>query len=174
MICIQCGAQNEDSISYCRQCGTNLQAVRSALLGVPPAQTALAPAVSSKLAPLVLVLSTLFGFLSFGALFGVIVAIVAIGADPGSRLDPGSTMFLAAVVAITGTIGLVAVLRMLLRMITATTAAPAASAPHAQSHALPQAPHAAALPPPRQPLSVVEHTTANLPNYVRPGRNTGE
>jgi hypothetical protein len=172
MICIQCGAQNDDALSYCRQCGTNLQAVRSALLAPPPAPSV--PAVSAKYAPLMAIFSALFGFLSFGALFGTIIAIIAIGADPSARLDVPAVVILSVIVAVTGTVGIVSVIRMLLKMVTASAAAVQQSTADAPSRPLPGAQQNAALPPPRQPVSVVEHTTAHLPNYVSPRRDTGE
>src|ERR1044072_4740828 len=105
MICIQCGAQNDETISYCRQCGTNLQAIRSALLGSPPApqQSHSQPLLHSKQAPVVLILTALFGFLGFGALFGAIIAIIAIGSEPNVRIAPEAFVFLAALVAVVGT-----------------------------------------------------------------------
>jgi hypothetical protein len=168
MICIQCGAQNDDAISYCRQCGTNLQSVRSALLGVPPAPAT--PAVSPKLAPLVLISSVVFGILGFGALFGAIISILVIGSESQGRIQPDAFVALAVLLSITGTVGIVMIVRMLLRLVSVVSAAPSAPAP---PRALPEPPREAALPPARQPASVVEHTTAHLPNYVRP-RNTGE
>jgi hypothetical protein len=175
MICIQCGAHNEDVISYCRQCGTNLQAVRSALLGVPPPSSQPLPALYPKAAPLITIMSGFFGFLSFSALLGIVIAIIAIASDPSSRIDTGGAMALAALVAVTGTIGIVFIVRMFLRMATSLSAMPAPpQTASTGSRTLDAAPHAAALPPPRQPMSVVEHTTANLPNYVRPSRNTAE
>jgi hypothetical protein len=175
MICLQCGVQNEDTTSYCRQCGTNLQTVRSALLGLPPAPAQMQPLVNPKYAPVVLILSALFGFLSFGALFGAIIAIIAIGSDPGSRLGTDAVAFLSALVAITGTVGIVFFLRTLMKMVTAmSVAASQQTVRDTGCRTLGSAPDVAALPPPRQPASVVEHTTAHLPNYVRPSRNTGE
>jgi hypothetical protein len=176
MICIQCGAQNEDSISYCRQCGTNLQAVRSALLGVPPsASQQLQPLINPKLGPIMLILSTVFGFLSFGALFGAVIAIIAIGSEPSSRLGPDAIVFLASLVAVTGAVGIVMLIRTLLKSVTTMSTATAVHpVANAGSRALPNPQPVQSLPPPRQPASVVEHTTAHLPNYVRPNRDTGE
>jgi len=176
MICIQCGAQNEDSISYCRQCGANLQAVRSALLGVPPPSSQhLQPLLNPRYGPIMLILSTIFGFLSFGALFGAIIAIIAIGSEPSSRLGPDAIVFLASLVAVTGAVGIVMLIRTLLKTVaTMSTATAPQSAAAPASRALPNAQPGLALPPPRQPASVVEHTTAHLPNYVRPNRDTGE
>jgi len=175
MICIQCGAQNEDSISYCRQCGTNLQAVRSALLGPPPPSQQLQPLLNPKHGPLVLILSAVFGFLSFAALFGVLFAIIAMSTVPESRLGPDAIVFLASLVAITGTVGIVMLIRTLIKTVS-TMSVPVVSQPVADagSRALPNAQPGLALPPPRQPSSIVEHTTAHLPNYVRPNRDTGE
>jgi hypothetical protein len=175
MICIQCGAHNEDTISYCRQCGTNLLAIRSALLGSPPAPSqAMLPAVNPKLAPFVMILTALFGFLGFSVLFGAIIAVIALGADPSSHLAGGATVFLAALLAVTGTIGIVVVIRSLLKMVTAMATGASQQPPvNTGSRSLASGPEVVSLPPPRQPMSVVEHTTANLPNYANP-RNTGE
>lgn len=177
MICIQCGAQNDETISYCRQCGTNLQAVRSALLGAPPPPPQ--QMMPSKQAPFVLVMTALFGFLAFGALFGAIIAIIAIGSEPNIRIAPDAFVFLAAFVAITGTIGIVMLIRTLLKaaatMIPTQVPAPVEwRAPDAGNRALPAPPRGSALPPHREPMSVVEHTTSHLPNYASPVRNTGE
>jgi len=110
-----------------------------------------------------------------GGGFGAIIAIIAIGSEPGSRLGPDAIVFLTSLVAVTGAVGIVMLIRTLLKtvatMSTATAPQPAANT---ASRALPNAQPGLALPPPRQPASVVEHTTAHLPNYVRPARDTGE
>jgi hypothetical protein len=178
MICLKCGVQNEETTSYCRQCGTNLQAVRSALLGPPPAppqQQHMQPMLHSKHGPLLLIACGFFGFLSFGALFAAIITIIALGADAGSRLAPNSIIPMVILLSITGTLGIVGVVRMLLKTITAMSV-PVGPPSHADAggRALAAAPQQGALPPPRQPASVVEHTTAHLPNYVPAVRNTGE
>jgi hypothetical protein len=122
-----------------------------------------------------LILSTIFGFLSFGALFGAIIAIIAIGSEPSSRLGPDAIVFLASLVAVTGAVGIVMLIRTLLKTVaTMSTATAPQSVAAPAGRALPNAQPGLALPPPRQPASVVEHTTAHLPNYVRPSRDTGE
>jgi len=170
MICFKCGAQNTDTMSYCTRCGTNLQAVRSALLSQPPPMV---PQISGppRYVPLVLILTTLFGFLGFSTLFGLIVAIIAIGSEPGSRLDPPAVVALSLILGVSGMVGLVMIIRSMLKMI--SSGALSGSVQQAQAQPVQQAqmsapPQGAALPPPREPLSVVEHTTAHLPQYAPP------
>ena len=171
MICFKCGAQNADTMSYCTRCGTNLQAVRSALLSPPQPMV---PQVSGppKYVPLVLILTTLFGFLGFSTLFGLIVAIIAIGSEPGSRLDPPAIVALSLILGVSGIVGLVMIIRSMLKMISSGALSGAAQV-QAQAQPVQPAqvaapPQGAALPPPREPLSVIEHTTAHLPQYAPP------
>jgi hypothetical protein len=178
MICFKCGAQNADTISYCTRCGTNLEAVRSALLSPPPQMQVPQVAGPPRYVPLVLILTTLFGFLGFSTLFGLIVAIIAIGSESNSRLDPPAIVALSLILGVSGMIGLVMIIRTMLRMISSGALSGVAQ-PQAQPQQVRQAqmsapPQGAALPPPREPLSVVEHTTANLPQYAPPSHREHE
>ena len=72
----------------------------------------------------------------------------------------------------------VMIIRAMLRMISSGALSGAAQ-PQAQAQpvAPPQMvapPQGAALPPPREPLSVVEHTTAHLPQYAPPSHRETE
>jgi hypothetical protein len=96
---------------------------------------------------------------------------MVIGSESQGRMAPDAFVAMSLVLAITGTVGIVLVIRMLLKM--ATVAAAAAPAPAPAPPRLAEPPRAAALPPPVPRASVVEHTTAHLPDYARP-RDTGE
>lgn len=69
MFCPSCGAEQNQTLSYCNRCGANLKPIES---GVPPAKLASAAwAVSVAVA-----LVTLGGF---GMIFGLVLALISSG-----------------------------------------------------------------------------------------------
>lgn len=169
MHCVNCGTQNLDTTRYCKSCGANLEVLRQALTqNLSSGATSM---IGPKHVGLILVLSGLTAIGGFGALFGCLVALAAvIGPSLGDKVLP--LLFLLGAMGIAGVTYVVA---SMLRMLKTAGAEKTKKPPVSVAHAVLEPGTGHVLPPFREPVSVVEHTTARLGDYAAPPpRNTGE
>jgi hypothetical protein len=167
MHCVDCGTQNLDTTRYCKSCGANLEMLRLALTQNLTGATA--SMIGPKHVGLILTLSTLVGVGGLAIVFAGLVALsIAVGPSLGGGRIP--LLLLLGIAGVAGVCFIVASLMHMLR----TTPAPAASHPIPVPTPMLESPPSQKLPPFRQPVSVVEHTTARLGQYSSPDRETPE
>jgi hypothetical protein len=166
MYCIKCGTQNPVATRYCNRCGTNLEELREvATHGLTPLQPHLQPLVGPKHVWLVLVLSAILGIAGLGTVVGLLTALVH-----SPLADHDSLMPVLVLLGLGGVAGTAFMVSRLLRLV--STAVPALDPP--QTGAAPKrisAPPELSLPEANRMEgvpSVVEHTTARLPDYAPP------
>lgn len=163
MHCVNCGTQNLETTRYCKSCGANLEVLRQALtqnLSSGPVSL-----IGPRHVWLILVMSAILGISGLGIVFGSVVALArVIGPTLGGALLP--LLFLVTGI---GVGGICIIVTSLLRMLKTSARQPQQfqSAPVAQAVLEPR-PQSHALPGHREPVSVVEHTTARLANYAPP------
>ncbi|HQR40534.1 MAG TPA: zinc ribbon domain-containing protein [Blastocatellia bacterium] len=166
MHCIDCGTQNLETTRYCSRCGANLEVLRQALtsnLSSGPLTM-----IGPKHVGLILVMSGLVGLGGVTVVFlGLTILANILGTSLGGGILP-----LLLFLGIVGIGGVVLVVMSLLKMLRAGQSAKNATPPVIQQMMLDAPGRSAVLPPAnsyRQGIpSVVEHTTANLPNYAPP------
>ena len=169
MLCIQCGTQNANHVSYCTTCGANLDAVRTALAQIETAASKplVKSAINERHTSLILVCSTFVGMVGFT---GLIFAIVTLAVST-SRIPDGDIAPVLMSIALFGVVGLFLIIRSMLRLIpTVPVTMPQPSPPQQRRVTAPQEPEAlpAASRPAEPYTSVVEHTTSRLPEYAPP------
>jgi hypothetical protein len=167
MYCIDCGTQNLDTTRYCKSCGADLAAIRTAL--VQPVTTANGTLVSQRHVVLVLILS---GFVGVAGL-GIVFFALAVLANILSTELGGGVFPLVLLLGAMGIFGVCFIVSNLLKMLRTTGIVPI------------QQPATGPLPQVRQPEtprqlnsthfrqgvpSVVEHTTSRLGEYAPPPR----
>jgi zinc ribbon protein len=163
MHCVNCGTQNLETTRYCKSCGANLEVLRQALtqnLSSGPLSL-----VGPKHVGAILFLSTVIGLGGLGIVFGCLVALAnSIGASLGKDLLP-----LLLMLGMAGVAGICIIVVSLLRTLRGAASARRAAPPIPVAQAvLEPAVQNPALPSYREPVSVVEHTTARLGNYAPP------
>ena len=166
MHCIDCGTQNLDTTRYCQRCGANLEVLRQALTS--NLQSGPLSLIGPKHVGLILTMASL---VALGGTTVVFLALTILANILGSSLGGGifPLLFLLGVVGIGGVVIVVSSLLKMLRQ--GQAAKQQAAMPVVQQMVLDTPARSAVLPPPayRQGIpSVVEHTTANLPNYAPP------
>lgn len=169
MLCIQCGIQNANNVSYCTTCGANLDAVRTALAQIETAASKplVQSAINERHTSLILVCATFVGIVGF---MGLIAAILTL-ARSTSRIPDSDIAPLLMAIAFFGLAGLFLIIRSMLRLIpTVPVTMPKPAPPQQRRVMAPQEPEVlpAASRPAEPYTSVVEHTTSRLPEYARP------
>ena len=163
MHCVNCGTQNLETTRYCKSCGANLEVLRQAL--TQNLSTGPLTMIGPKHVGLILMLAGFGGVGGLAVVFSGLVALsIAIGPSMGNARLP-----LLLLLGVSGVFGVCYIVSSMMKML---KSAPGSSTPRPPVPMATLEPPVAgqALPPFRQPVSVVEHTTARLGQYAKPER----
>lgn len=172
MLCIQCGTQNPDSTRFCTRCGANL----GNLLQLMNAEdeendSAFQGLIGPRHVSLILIISAL---VSIVGLVGIFILIGVLASEP-TRINEHDLAPMLFFTGIGGLASICIIVKLLLGMIPKGKPASKKLSEKKKSKAQP-AVKIGVLPPQSVEsfTSVVEHTTARLPEYGPPANPEGE